>query len=253
MMRFDPDPAGAGPADKDSPLQALNRAIAGIAPSGMAPVRGVAPAGHRLGALSERYESGGRGPGTVSSGVRDPGGVSYGLYQLASRTGTAAAFVAAEGVRWSRDFIGRAPGTPAFSAAWKAIAAREPEAFAAAQHAFIERTHYRPVVQAVLAQTGLDLDARAAAVRDACWSCAVQHGGAARVLGRAVARADRRASRTDRAYDRALVEEIYAERCDYVSKLAERADPGARRTMRDIVAKRYPAELAAALAMLTTA
>ncbi len=91
------------------------------------PVKPQAPEGptgrtRRLGALSERYESGGRGPGTVSTGVGDPGGVSYGLYQLATRTGTAAAFVAAEGKRWAADFAGRTPGSAAFTAAWKAVA-----------------------------------------------------------------------------------------------------------------------------------
>ena len=55
------------------------------------------PAAHRLGALSERFESGDRGPGAVSSGQGDPGGVSYGIWQLSSRAGTAAAFAASEG------------------------------------------------------------------------------------------------------------------------------------------------------------
>ncbi|MBW8754832.1 MAG: hypothetical protein JF595_11905 [Sphingomonadales bacterium] len=96
----------------------------------------------RLGALSERFESGGRGPGAVSSGKGDPGGVSYGIWQLSSRACTAAAFVAAEGARWRADFAGAAPGTSAFTAAWQAIATQEPSAFAEAQHMFIERTHY---------------------------------------------------------------------------------------------------------------
>ncbi|HFO7914780.1 TPA: hypothetical protein ACHK1J_005692, partial [Escherichia coli] len=34
-----------------------------------------------LGKTSERYESGGRGPGVISSGKGDHGGVSYGMYQ----------------------------------------------------------------------------------------------------------------------------------------------------------------------------
>ncbi|HKG81488.1 MAG TPA: LysM domain-containing protein, partial [Pyrinomonadaceae bacterium] len=37
-----------------------------------------------LGALSAKYETGGRGPGTVSTGAGDFGGVSYGSYQMAS-------------------------------------------------------------------------------------------------------------------------------------------------------------------------
>ena len=95
---------------------------------------------HQLGALSERHESGGRGCGTISGGQGDPGGVSYGLYQLASKTGTVAAFLKAEGARWAAG-LGAAPGSPAFSTAWKAIAARETITFAEAQHAFIERSH----------------------------------------------------------------------------------------------------------------
>ncbi len=205
---------------------------------------------HRLGSLSERYESGGHGTGTVSNGLRDPGGVSYGLYQLASRTGTVAEFVRGEGARWAGDFAGKRPGSPAFTAAWQAVAVRDGAAFGAAQHAFIERTHYRPAVAGVLRQTGLDLDARADAVRDACWSVAVQHGAAVTILCRAVRAADAGLPRGDRRYDRALVEAIYVARADQVRKVAATAAPGNRQTLLNVVAKRYPAELAAALAML---
>lgn len=240
---------GSRGAAARSPLAALDDAIsaaAGAAPQSCA----VDSSPRRLGALSERYESGGRGPGTVSSGAGDPGGVSYGLYQLASRTGTAAAFLAAEGVRWSREFLAKAPGSPAFSAAWQAVAAREGDAFAEAQHAFVERTHYRPAVDAVKAQTGLDLDGRALAVRDACWSCAVQHGGAAKILARAIIRADAETARTAPGYDRALIEAIYAVRTDYVRKLARSADAGSRKTLLGLAERRYPDERARALAML---
>ena len=216
-----------------------------------APLPRAVPA--RLGALSERYESGGRGPGTVSSGLRDPGGVSYGLYQMASRTGTVAAFLAAEGVRWSRDFAGRAPGTPAFGAQWQAVAARDPAVFAEAQHAFIERTHYRPLVQAVQKAAGFDIDARSSALRDACWSCAVQHGAAARLVLQALTRAEGACPRTEPGFDRALITALYGARSAYVEGLAARADPGTRRTMQDIVRRRYPDELARALAMLPAA
>lgn len=207
----------------------------------------------RLGALSERFESGDRGPGAVSSGAGDPGGVSYGIWQLSSRAGTVAAFVAAEGARWRAEFVGAAPGAPAFSAAWKAIAVREPEAFAAAQHAFIERTHYRPAVAGVRQRTGLDLDSRHAAVRDAGWSVAVQHGGAAAILVAAVAVADRAHRRAETAYDRALIEAIYAERAAYVLRVAARTGAAQARTLRQIVRSRYPAELAAARDMFEAA
>jgi hypothetical protein len=205
---------------------------------------------HRLGRLSERYESGGHGPGTVSNGLRDPGGVSYGLYQLASRTGTVREFVSREGARWAADFASKKPGSPAFTAAWQGVAARDGAAFGAAQHAFIERTHYRPAVAGVMRQTGLDLDGRADAVRDACWSVSVQHGGAVTILCRAVRSADSVQPRSDPRYDRALIEAIYVARADHVRKVASGAAPGDRQTLLSVVAKRYPAELAAALAML---
>lgn len=205
--------------------------------------------GRALGALSERFESGGRGPGTVSPGGSDPGGVSYGIWQLSSRAGTAAAFVAAEGARWRGDFGEAAPGSEAFTAAWRRIAAREPDAFAQAQHDFIERSHYRPAVAAVLRQTGLDLDARHAAVRDVAWSVAVQHGGAARILAAAVAAADRALPRGDPGYDRRLVEAIYGERAAYVARLAGRSSAPAARMLETILRNRYPAERTAALAM----
>lgn len=203
----------------------------------------------KLGALSERYESGGRGPGTVSSGVGDPGGVSYGLYQLASKTGTVGAFLEHEGRPWLAE-LSPAPGSPAFTAAWKAIAAREPERFAAAQHAFIERTHYRSAVDKVRTLTGLDLDAQAQAVRDATWSVAVQHGRAADILADAIRLADARATRAGAGYDEALVRSIYAARTAYVRKLLVAASGGTASTFRTLIESRYPDEMARALAML---
>lgn len=196
-----------------------------------------------LGALSAEFESGGRGPGTVSSGAGDPGGVSYGTYQLASKTGTAAAFVANEGRRWAALLPG-APGSAEFSAGWREVARREPEAFGEAQHAFIERTHYRPVVDKVKARTGVDLDARAQPVRDATWSAAVQHGGAVDILVDGINAAGAGAS------DAAMLRAIYARRSAYVRAIADRSAGATRKTLLSVVENRYPAELAKALGAL---
>lgn len=208
--------------------------------------------GHQLGSLSETYESGGRGPGTVSGGHNDAGGVSYGVYQLASKTGTCAAFLDAEGMRWRDRFGSHKPGSAAFSAVWKAIAAEDPQGFSQAQHAFIERTHYRPAVKSVFERTGLNLDACNHAVRDATWSCAVQHGGAARILSDAVERADRQADRGGAGYDRRLLEAIYERRSEYVLRVAQnpRLPAGTRRQLVSITKGRYPEELGKAIAML---
>ena len=228
-------------------VERLDRAL----DAALSPASTVPPA-HRLGALSERFESGDRGPGAVSSGQGDPGGVSYGIRQLSSRAGTAAAFVAGEGAPWRADLAGAAPGSAAFSAAWRAIAAREPDAFAEAQHAFILRTHYRPAVAAVRQGSGLDLDTRHPALRDATWSVAVQHGGAAKILLAAVAKADAALARTAAGYDRALVEALYAERSAYVLRVAARAGEAQARVLAAITRNRYPAELAAALALFAS-
>ena len=205
---------------------------------------------YRLGSLSERYESGGRGPGAVSSGRNDPGGVSYGLYQLASKTGSVIAFIAGEGAPWKREFAGLLPGSDAFTKVWRRIAAREPEAFAEAQHAFIERTHYRPAVQAVQEITGLDLNSRHNAIRDATWSCAVQHGGAAKILSAAVDGVDKAIKRTSSHYDRQLLDRIYAERGQYVLRIAAGLPEAQARTLRAVVRNRYPDELSRARRMM---
>ena len=68
-----------------------------------------------VGSLSAQYESGTRGPGTVSTGNGDIGGVSYGSYQLSTAAGRPAEFLANEGAAWSAEFAGQQPGTRAFS------------------------------------------------------------------------------------------------------------------------------------------
>lgn len=171
-----------------------------------------ATAEHRLGVLSEKYESGGNGPGTVSSGKNDPGGVSYGTYQLASKTGTAATFVAKEGASWP-ELAKSVPGSAEFSAAWRKIADSDSDgvAFGDAQHEFIKRTHYDPAVRAVRDMTGVDLDQFPLAIRNVVWSVAVQHGGAAKIMIAAIAAVGGDA--------RHLIDAIYDARIAYVKKV----------------------------------
>lgn len=207
---------------------------------------------HVLGSLSEQYESGGKGPGVVSSGQGDPGGISYGVYQLSTNAGTLTSFLKVEGKPWASEIGVKKPGSPAFSAAWKAIAAREPAVFRSAQHGFIERSHYRPVVHAVLSAKGLDLDFRSDAVRDVIWSMAVQHSKAAIIIVGAVDAVDPKIGRDNPGYDRALIEALYKARVAYVVQVA--GNPKLSKNERDqlisITKNRYPAELAAALQML---
>jgi LysM repeat protein len=212
-------PKGQGEAAPHRADTARARAAPPVAsPVARAEQPTIAPAGtqtgahHSRGDLSSRYETGGRGPGTVSTGRGDHGGVSYGSYQLATNAHRPQQFLAHEGAQWAPQFAGQTPGTPEFSATWRRIAQQEPQAFHAAQHRFIERTHYDPSVSRTLNRTGLDVNQRSAALQDVVWSTAVQHGPGNDIVAGAVRKVDARMSRNDPGYDSAVIHEIYAER-----------------------------------------
>ena len=192
-----------------------------------------------LGALSAKYETGGRGPGTVSTGAGDPGGVSYGSYQMATKVGTVARFISQAGFPWARDFQGLAPGTAQFTAVWKRIAANQTADFQHAQHAFIKATHYDLLCAKVLSENKVDINKRSGAVQDVVWSTAVQHGGATPIIGRAIA--NLACALTDPTYDKQLICAIYAERgrkkpdgnLAYFSKSSPGVQAGVARRFRD--------------------
>ncbi|HEU4767351.1 MAG TPA: LysM domain-containing protein [Pyrinomonadaceae bacterium] len=201
-----------------------------------------------LGELSAKYETGGRGPGTVSTGSGDPGGVSYGSYQMASKMGTVQRFVCQPGFPWASDFQGLTAGTAPFTSCWKRIAAAETSAFQSAQHAFIKKSHYDLLAAKILNDDGLDVNTRSRALQDVVWSTAVQHGGATPIIHRALANVTCKPSDPD--FDKQLICAIYAERgrkkpdgnLAYFSKSAPGVQAG--------VAKRFKNEEQDALAML---
>jgi murein DD-endopeptidase MepM/ murein hydrolase activator NlpD len=201
-----------------------------------------------LGELSAKYETGGRGPGTVSTGSGDPGGVSYGSYQMATKMGTVARFVAQVAFQWAQDFQGLSPGTAPFTACWKRIAAAETAAFQSAQHAFIKKSHYDLLAAKILNDDGLDVNTRSRAVQDVVWSTAVQHGGGTPIIHRAIANCTAKPS--DANFDEQLIRAVYAERgrkkldgnLAYFSKSSPSVQSG--------VAKRFKNEEQDALAML---
>ena len=201
-----------------------------------------------LGTLSAKYETGGRGPGTVSTGAGDPGGVSYGSYQMATKMGTVARFVGQPGFKWARDFQGLAPGTAQFTAVWKRIAAEQTADFQNAQHSYIKQTHYDLLAAKIFADNAVDVNRRSRALQDVVWSTAVQHGGATPIVGRAIMSLTCDCS--DPTYDKQLICAIYAERgrkkpdgnLAYFSKSSPGVQAG--------VAKRFKNEEQDALAML---
>jgi len=165
-----------------------------------------------LGKLSEKFETGGRGAGTVSGGQGDPGGVSYGSYQMTSKPdgGTARRFVNAPDFPFRSKFAGLTPGTPQFSAVWKQLAASNPTEFQNAQHDYIKRTHFDPLVAKVLREDGLNILTRSHAVQDAIWSTAVQHGPGASIPHLALAAVGVGPENPD--FDRRFLTAIYNER-----------------------------------------
>jgi hypothetical protein len=169
----------------------------------------------RLGKLSEKFEVGNRGPGTVSTGIGDAGGVSYGSYQMTSRGGgTVGLFVARPEFPFRAEFAGLTPGTDAFTAKWKAIAGAQPRVFQAAQHEFIKRTHFDPFVANIHSNDGLDVTARSHAFQDVIWSTAVQHGPNTSVVHNALATLKSQGTPAMNAvdFDKNAITAIYMER-----------------------------------------
>ena len=201
-----------------------------------------------LGTLSAKYETGGRGPGTVSTGSGDPGGVSYGSYQMATKTGTVAQFVSGADFPWRNDFKGLQPGTPAFTAKWKAIAAAETDRFQECQHDYIKKTHFDVLCAQTLSENGLDITKRRPALQDAVWSTAVQHGGKCAVIRRALANLNIDSSDSD--FDKNLITAIYAERGRRRPDGKLAYFPSSSPNVQNGVANRFKSELADALKML---
>jgi hypothetical protein len=131
-----------------------------------------------LGSASAKFESKGDAS-TVSSGKNDPGGVSYGTYQMSSVAGVADDFVKKS--NWKTDFEGLKAGTPEFSAKWKQIAKdpKQGKEFADAQHEYIKKTHFDPAAAKAI-KMGYQLNDPG--VADAIWSLSVQHAGVQTVL-----------------------------------------------------------------------
>lgn len=220
---------------------------ANLAPAMAAGALGKALA-EELGKLSAKYETGGRGPGTVSTGVGDPGGVSYGSYQMATKMGTVKSFVSQPGFPWAQDFQSLTPGTAEFTAVWKRIAANQTDAFQKAQHQYIKKTHYDVLCAKILNEDCVDVNTRSRALQDVVWSTAVQHGGATPIVHRACNGLSCKPA--DTQYDEQLIRAIYGERgkrksdgnLAYFSKSSPNVQTG--------VANRFKSECQDALSML---
>lgn len=131
-----------------------------------------------LGQTSKRYESGNSGPATISSGIGDYGGVSYGTYQFASRDGyesSVAKFV--NQCSFSNQFKGLMPGSQEFSYKWKQICSTHMEQFGKEQHNYIKLRYYDNAL-VKLSRIGVYVEKLCFGVKELIWSTAVQFGPA---------------------------------------------------------------------------
>lgn len=164
-----------------------------------------------VGAVSAKEESGGRGVGFVSSGLRDPGGPSYGIHQLSSAYSMGAFLRSPEGRQYAPAFAGMRPGTPAFNATYRAVTARDPEGMRNAQYNFYSRTHFQPVLE-MARKAGFDVNNRG--VQEALFSAAIQHSGRG---NQSIIAAAARRGVGKTAEDQ--IKNLYTARANYVSQV----------------------------------
>lgn len=193
------------------------------------------------GNIAGKYESGGRGVRTVSTGKGDKGGVSYGKHQLASNTGTMAAFLKSKfGAPYRARFGSLVPGTKEFSAVYTQIANEKPQEFEVNQFLYIASTHYEPQA-AKLKASAIDVYSRHVAVRECVFSVSVQYGPNTSIIIKAL-------GPNFKGSDREFIENVQTYRGSSVAIYFKSSS----KKVQDNVAQRAKDELNDLLALLKT-
>ena len=187
-----------------------------------------------LGILSKKYEAPG-GVGTVSTGVGDPGGVSYGSWQLSTNAGTLGAYLK-DTPDYAKFFGNARPGTPEFTQRWKEIAKADPKGFEKSQHDFLYRKNFKGVLDYA---TSKGIDTSSKTIQNVLWSQAIQHGlkGNKTIINNAL-------KDVDPKNNEEVIKAIYQSRSNYVGGLKMDG-----RTKASCI-RRYKNEGSDALAML---
>jgi hypothetical protein len=183
-----------------------------------------------LGAVSAKYESGKGGAGTISSGVGDAGGKSYGTFQLASKTGTAQKFI--DQSPYAKEFAGLNPGTSAFDAKWKEISGKDSAGFEQSQKDFIAKTHFEPA-KAAADKLGFKTSDRG--VSEAIYSASVQHGGVNKILEKTAKENPNFETMTSQQQ----IEALYKSRGEYADQFVNKAAGSGRYEREKIDALAY--------------
>ena len=191
-----------------------------------------------LGSVAEKYESGGRGVDTVSTGAGDHGGVSYGTHQLASKNGSMAAYLRSpEGQKFAGEFAGLSAGSAAFNKRYKDVASRRGDEFKKSQKDYITRTHYMPAKN-IAEQYGFDTKNRG--IQEAIYSHSTQYGANHKSRFKRIAE-----SGVDMSDNEAVLKAFYADKARYVDSDFKSSSANVRAGVR----KRIKSEKADVLAI----
>lgn len=161
----------------------------------------------KIGELAEKYEVGSRGPGFISDGDKwDPGGDSYGSYQLATKVGTLQAYLKTE-----LPYVAQLRKYPikskAFNSLWKRLAEKDPEGFKQSQFDFVKTLSYEPC-RYYATKIGI---ADTLAINSALFSMSNQHGGWKKILdGASIDSTDSEITQ---------IEKLYESRKSYINSL----------------------------------
>ncbi|MEI6126527.1 MAG: hypothetical protein WCQ99_08240, partial [Pseudomonadota bacterium] len=212
-----------------------------------AAVSGAGRQENQLGGIAAKYESGGQGIEAV--GYDRTGGTSYGTYQISSKAGTLSRFIEylqENAPEWAKRLQAAGPANTGSTSGrmpreWKKIAAEDPARFEKLQYDFIKDSHYKEALSQINSDKEFNISKRSAALKEALWSTAVQHGakGAADIFGRAIDRLQKQGAEVT---DKKLIDEIYSSRAKYFRSSTRR--------VRYSVQQRFNQEKMVVLAML---
>lgn len=130
----------------------------------------------QIGFISAKYETGGFEPGMISSGSGDFGGISYGIPQFSTNTGSADAFVTwlkEENPEMGAHFKEYSAGAEEFSNAWKQTADEYGDKFGYMQTNYEYETVIVKLVDEAKQKYGIDYE-RSPALRELIYSTGVQ-------------------------------------------------------------------------------
>lgn len=181
---------------------------------------------YQLGSITYFYETGKRNineaVGIISSGSHDPGGKSYGIYQLASSTGMLSQFIAFYQIKASQYFTDVTLikifdhvqiATNMFDEKWHWLAINNSLTFAKIQHAFIAQTLFDPLIK-YLTDQNISKEHITLAIKEAIWSLGVQHGKALLILQQSYA--DHKNLKEEINFVKCL----YRNRANYINQLS---------------------------------